>query len=296
MTQFATAESEYNKDKKIRKEDVEALEEWAKKQPHLPKISEVKLIQFLQSNYYRLEATKTCIDKYYTIKAQCPDIFANRTVDSVKDIMSIVTATLLPKKSKNGYTVLFCKLMDKNSDNFSNLEVIKYFDMVLSVLLAQLGTCEGHVLVIDMEGLSLSHIAKVNINVTRKYMYFLQEALPIRTKEIHIVNVSALAQKLLNLVKSFINKDILDALHLHTSVDGLFEFIPKDALPSEYSGQNESLVAMQKEVNKSLVDNQQFLREDEKEIADETKRVGGKAKYLDEEPEMAGSFKKLDVF
>ena len=37
--QFAKAEDEYAKNPEIKREDVESLQKWASKQPHLPTIS-----------------------------------------------------------------------------------------------------------------------------------------------------------------------------------------------------------------------------------------------------------------
>lgn len=37
--EYSDAKSEYAKDPKIRKEDVQLLQDWLNKQPHLPKIS-----------------------------------------------------------------------------------------------------------------------------------------------------------------------------------------------------------------------------------------------------------------
>ena len=39
--------------------------------------TEIKIILFLQSNYYKIEATKKCIEEYYKIRANYPDTFDN---------------------------------------------------------------------------------------------------------------------------------------------------------------------------------------------------------------------------
>lgn len=46
--------------------------------------------------------------------------------------------------------------------------------MVTDLWLMQDGLAEGHSIVVDMEGSSLSHLAKVNILAMKKFMYYIQ--------------------------------------------------------------------------------------------------------------------------
>lgn len=48
------------------------------------------------------------------------------------------------------------------------------FAMVTDLWLAQDGIAEGHAIVIDMEGSTLSHLARVNIIAMKKFMYYIQ--------------------------------------------------------------------------------------------------------------------------
>lgn len=50
--------------------------------------------------------------------------------------------------------------------------------MVTDLWLMQDGLAEGHSIVVDMEGSSLSHLAKVNILALKKFMYYIQVSEP----------------------------------------------------------------------------------------------------------------------
>lgn len=46
--------------------------------------------------------------------------------------------------------------------------------MTTDLFLAQDGLSEGHAIVIDMEGATLSHLARVNIIALKKFMFYIQ--------------------------------------------------------------------------------------------------------------------------
>lgn len=46
--------------------------------------------------------------------------------------------------------------------------------MVTDLWLAQDGIAEGHAIVIDMDGSTLSHLARVNIIALKKFMFYIQ--------------------------------------------------------------------------------------------------------------------------
>lgn len=59
--------------------------------------------------------------------------------------------------------------------------------MITDLWLAQDGLAEGHSIVVDMEGSSLSHLAKVNIISMKKFMYYIQVSVQVyaQTKNIN---------------------------------------------------------------------------------------------------------------
>lgn len=88
------------------------------------------------------------------------------------------------------------------------------------------GTSQGQVIVIDASGLSFGHLARVNLMSIKKILYYVQEAIPIRLKSIHIFNTVPVVDTLFNMIKPFAKAELLKlvsqyVIRYHTRV--LFE-------------------------------------------------------------------------
>lgn len=294
---LADVADEYQKNKELREEDIRALREWVEKQPHLPQISDLQLILFLQSCYFSMEQAKTTIDTFYTIKTLCPEFFAGRDPNSAKfrEDVKVAAYLPLPKYTPKGYRVIFCRIIDSDVSKYNFNDQIRNFDMALMLWMVQGGTSEGLVIVMDMNGLTLGHMTKLSLMGMKKFFMYLQEALPVRLKGLHFINVVPFMDKLMALMKPFMKKELIDMLYLHTDAhDSLFAHVPQEILPSDYNGQAGSISELYEKNKKNMSDNAEYFIADEKEVADESKRIG-KPKNASDIFGVEGSFKKLDL-
>ncbi|KAK9754081.1 CRAL/TRIO domain [Popillia japonica] len=276
MSRFATAEEEYEKNPELRKEDVEAVQDWVSKQNHLPPIDELEIILFLHSCYYRIEPTKTCIDNFYTIRTLCPEFFANRDPrTNPAETLNLLLYAPLPKLTREGYKVIFAKLIDPNPDNYTFAGQVKVFDMATMLALHQGGTHNGVVVVTDMKEVTFSHFTKLGVVHIKKFFYYLQHAMPVRIKGLHFLNIPIFMDKIVGLIKPFMKGELFQVLYLHTDkLDTLYKYVPKECLPRDYGGDMDSVQNLIKIQNKNILENAQYFVEDEKRIVDESKRDG----------------------
>lgn len=66
----------------------------------------------------------------------------------------------------------------------------------------------GEVPIFDMTGYTLRHVARTALSTLRIYMKFIQEAHPVRIKQIHILNVPSYLDKVMSVVKPFIKGEL----------------------------------------------------------------------------------------
>ncbi|KAJ3651820.1 hypothetical protein Zmor_017829 [Zophobas morio] len=293
---FANVESQFTKDKDLKKDDVKALIDWASKQPHFPNLTELQAIMFLHSCYYRNEIAKTTIDTFFTLRTRYSDMFKNRNPSSasMQKIINHMLVTVLPGKTPENYAIIFMKFLENNSENYNFLEELKYADMVCMLHLYQEGLSNGFLLVADCEELSFGHLLKHNPILIKKFAYYLQEAMPIRLKKgMHFFNPPPFMDKLLALLKPFLKNELLNSLHVHNTLESLTKFVPLECLPKDYGGAEETVSVLHETIKSRLVEHSNYFDWEETLIVDESKRL--KEFEMDDIYGIDGSFKKINI-
>ncbi|XP_031331944.1 alpha-tocopherol transfer protein-like [Photinus pyralis] len=291
-----SAQSEYEKDGRLRKDDVMILKGWAEKQRHLPPISEVQLIFFLHSCYYSTELAKSTIESFFTLRAQCPEFFANRDPRRAEVRVQIDSSCFvsLPKKTHDGNRILLYKMFVSEIGKFDPNETVKLLDMGITLDLLQNGTADGIVVVCDLEGATFAHILRVSLSTVRNSYTYLQDAVPVRLKAVHYFNAIGILDSIMAMIKPVVKNELFNSLHVHGSVETVFQYVPKEYFPSDYGGQQPSLKELHETHIQNLIDFAEYFVNEETQIADETKRVARPAN-ANGTFGADGSFKRLEI-
>lgn len=101
------------------------------------------------------------------------------------------------------------RLLDTNPSHYFFEEGIKSGFMVYEQFLLTEGTTQGHIYIGDATGLTFGHIFRIKPTLLSKLAYYVQEALPIRLKAVHIINTSPLMGIIFNMMKPFIRKEMM---------------------------------------------------------------------------------------
>lgn len=263
-------------------------------------MTDENVVLFHHSCYYRLEQTKATIDTYWTVRTHAPEFFSARDPKSnvVQKALNLQRVVIYPGTTPEGYKVISTQLIDFDPSNYSFNESFKAYMLTSDIWQLEEGTCNGVLMLVDMEGMAFGHMAKFSLPGFRKFFYYLQEAMPIRLKGLHFINVVPFMDKIMAMIKPFMKKELMEMLHLHTeSIDSLYKFIPQNMLPCNYpSGKNQTfkLEDLHAEYKKKIADNRDWILNEETWRVNENLRPG-KAKSAGDLFGMEGSFKKLEI-
>lgn len=73
----------------------------------------------------------------------------------------------------------------------------------------------GEVPILDMAGVSIRHLMKIEISILRMFMKYMQELHCIRFKHIHIINCNSLLPKLMFMLKPFLKSEFYNMVTMH---------------------------------------------------------------------------------
>ncbi|KAL6256812.1 hypothetical protein P5V15_011752 [Pogonomyrmex californicus] len=297
---YVSIEEECKRNPELKMSDLQMLKDWMEKQPHLPRTEMLYLVMFLHSNYYRIEPTKKTIDNFFTIRTLLPEVFCNRDPIAWKELrkaFSVIAAIPLEQRTKEGYIMTLAKFLDPDPNKFDYFECHKYLFMTCEVQNVTLGTTAGQLIILDAAGLSLGHVTNIIANIVgmKKILFYIQEAAPIRLKALHILNAMPIVDTVLNLIKPFLKKELIDLLHFHSNMETVKEFLPIEALPNEYGGKAGSVNEISAKHIKLLEEYRDWFQYDEVTgRVNESLRVG-ECQSIDNLFGVDGSFKKLEI-
>lgn len=155
---------------------------------------------------------------------------------------------LLPKLTSDNCRIIVTRLVDFNPDKIVFEDVLSVSSMLSDVNLVTSDDptknflADGEILIYDLNGLTTRHLSKLRPSLMRGFFRYMIEAHPMRVKQIHLINVSSLLDKIIMLVKLFVGPKVMSIMHFHAPGSStLFDFLPLDILPIELNGNDESI-------------------------------------------------------
>lgn len=198
-----------------------------------------RLRTFLRGCKFSLEKVKQKLDMYYTMRNAIPEFFSNRDIDrpELGEIMDIADMPPLPGLTPKGCRVVCLRAVDRDNMPNNVADGMKLALMIGDIRLYEekVGVA-GDVYILDASVATPTHFAKFTPALVKKFLVCVQEAYPVKLKEVHVINISPLVDTIVNFVKPFLKEKIRERIHIHSNLEDLYKFVPKEMLPQEYGG------------------------------------------------------------
>lgn len=252
------------------------IKQWIKSQPHLPKNYDERILSaFIRGCKHDIERVKRKLDHYFTYRTMMPELFADRdpTSQEMKLLKEYLIAFPLPELTANGCRITIHKVLDDENSYLDVKIIVKYLLMLGEVRLIEEGPIFGDIMIFDVACCKAAMVSKLLNPVIKKGIMCCQNALPQRLKEIHVINVPPYMDTGVNIIKMFVKQKIKERFHVYSDIEGLYKYIPRDSLPSDYGGKEKSLDALQSEWFKKLESYRSYFEEQENICSDESKRI-----------------------
>ncbi|CAH2982136.1 unnamed protein product [Chilo suppressalis] len=228
---------------------VKKFRKWINTQPQLPNDLEDKLLRrFLHGCHYDLEKTKNAFKIFISVREQCPELLCDRDPLSpqVQKMFTFLKQAqiMLPRNRK----LWIWKLDDPGMLNFDSFQDAKMFFIITDMWLLFDDVLEDEDIILtdtkDIVSLRFFY-SKFSFSIARRMIKYQQvndntyhlfviqvaakvihlseyasinnrgddgEALPVRLKQIHIVNTPPFIDRLFTWIKPFLKKEITDMI------------------------------------------------------------------------------------
>ncbi|XP_038215661.1 alpha-tocopherol transfer protein-like [Zerene cesonia] len=296
------AEKELNEKSERLISDVAAIRSWLKRQPHLHTVNppDQILVSFLRGNKFSLERTKEKLDMTYTLRTVVPELFQNRDPLDTKLNEILKRGFSLPLnntlKPGCGRPVLL-RYGFPDGKLFPAEDLMKVCYMVIEILMQEDDNfiVVGEEAIVDLKDISLAAVGQWTPALAKKVITSFEKALPIRVKNMHLLNPPPGFETMFAFIKSFMSEKLKKRIHLHNPPYKTFhEQFSQESLPVEYGGKNGTIQELTDYWKAKVESYRDWFLAEEKIRSDESKRPE-KPKTASSLFGIEGSFRKLDV-
>lgn len=235
------ARKELRETPELQKESIERLRELLKAETDLkcPLENDAWLVRFLRPCKYYPESALKLIKNYYSFKIKHANVYDDLRPSNERNIFEQNILTVLPTRDQHGRRILIIELGKKWKHNKCSLdEVFKGCVLYLeAAMLEPISQITGTVVIFDMDGLSLQQTWQFTPPFAKRIVDWLQDAMPLRVKNIHIVNQPYIFNMVFALFKPFLREKLKSRIIFHgTDRKSLHKYIAPKCLPENYGG------------------------------------------------------------
>lgn len=235
------AKKELRETPEIQKQAIADLRELLKGEKDLkcPIENDAWLVRFLRPCKYYPESALKLVKNYYSFKVKHSNVYDGLKPSNERNVFDHNILTVLPNRDQHGRRILIIELGKKWKHHEVCLdEVFKGCVLYLeAAMLEPTSQVAGAIVIFDMDGLSLQQTMQFTPPFAKRIVDWLQDAVPLRIKNIHIVNQPYIFNMVFALFKPFLREKLKSRIIFHgKDRKSLHKSISPKCLPDCYGG------------------------------------------------------------
>lgn len=205
----------------------------------VPLDNDAWLVRFLRPCKYYPESAYEQIKNYYAFKEKHSAVYRDLLPSKERNVFESNILTVCPNRDQLGRRILVLELGKKwNHKKVTLDEVFKGCVLFLEAAMLEPETqvC-GAVVIFDMEGLSMQQVWQFTPPFAKRIVDWLQDSVPLRVKNIHIINQPYIFNMVFALFKPFLREKLRNRIIFHgNDRESLHSYMSPKSLPDVYGG------------------------------------------------------------
>ncbi|XP_063697975.1 clavesin-2-like [Culicoides brevitarsis] len=249
QTAAKAARKELRETEDAKKVGLSQMTAWIKNNPDIEDVQtdENFLLRFLRVKKFNVPLAEQMLLKYLNLKKTLPHLTAHLDFlsPSLNEIINEGYMFPSPCRDKNGRRVIIGIAKNFNAHKYTSSDMAKVHFLTYETLLCEpTNQILGFTHIGDFNGLSVSHVTMWNPTEFSRILKWAEQSVPMRHKEIHLVNVGAGVKWIIDVGKSRTSKKMQERLQVHANPDDLKKKFSPEILPVEMGGSKYTIQEM----------------------------------------------------
>ncbi|XP_069360461.1 clavesin-2-like [Maniola hyperantus] len=193
------------------------------------------LLRFLRSRDFIVRRAYKLLVRYYAFREQYPALQKGVDLWGLVKV-KVYEGVILDRPDVGRLSIVRWGMWDPNEMPLIDL-------LRAGMAVSEIGVRQpklqvfGGTLLVDMEGITMRHLAAVTPTLAYQIVSLLGTAMPTKVRSCHIVNYSWVFNTIFYIFKRFIPQGFWNRLHFHGSdMNSLHQHVARECLPARYGG------------------------------------------------------------
>ncbi|XP_077302171.1 alpha-tocopherol transfer protein-like [Arctopsyche grandis] len=203
------------------------------------KTDDVFLLRFLRTKKYSLPMTQQMLLKWLNLRKCYPNMCKHLDCleTNTRDLIDNGYVYASPFRDEAGRRIVLYNAQKFDPMKYTCEDMARIHILTYEALLEdEENQIRGVVHVGDLRGLSASHISCWSPELFARMIRWGEQSMPLRHKEIHLLNVPFALKYVYDFAKSMISQKMGSRITLHNTMHSVYSSIPSRCLPKEYGG------------------------------------------------------------